>query len=118
MKHELFPADELEPGDMRVVQVDRIALVVLRTPSGRFHALRDVCPHYGARLSLGRLKPYMVEGTTSMTYRHEPDQFVLHCPWHQYEYRVEDGRCPADPTRLRVRVYDVTVEDGMVYVER
>jgi nitrite reductase/ring-hydroxylating ferredoxin subunit len=117
MRHELFAADELEPGQMRVIQVDRVALVVVRTPSGGYHAIRDVCPHYGARLSLGRLKPY-VEGDEAGEYRHDPERFVLHCPWHGYEYRLDDGRCPADPARLRVRSYDVTVDGGMLYLER
>ena len=117
MRHELFPAAELEPGEMRVVQVDRVSMVVIRTPTGRFHAIRDVCPHYGARLSLGRVKPY-VEGDEPGDYRYDSERFVLHCPWHGYEYGLDDGRCPADPTRLRVRSYDVTVEDGVVYVDR
>lgn len=117
MRHELFPAAELAPGEMRVVDIDRLKLVVVHTPQGSFHAIRDVCPHYGARLSQGTLKPYVM-GDQPGDYRHDGERFVLHCPWHGFEFRLDDGRCPADPKRMRVRSYDVTVEDGLLYLER
>ena len=36
---------------------------------------------------------------------------MLRCPWHQYEYDLETGRCLADPERLRVRTYRVVEEE-------
>ena len=117
MRHELCAVDELEPGEVRSVKVDGIALAVVRTPDGSVHALRDVCPHYGAKLSGGVVKP-LYDGTTTGHYEQVEGRYVLHCPWHGYEFSLDDGRCPADPTNYRVRSYDVTIEEGKVYVDR
>jgi nitrite reductase/ring-hydroxylating ferredoxin subunit len=117
MKHAVMSEGELGPGEMRAVEVDGIEIVVVRTPGGTYRALRDRCPHYGATLSHGDLQPYTEEAGVG-AYHVVADRFVIECPWHGYEFDVDDGRCPADPTRLRVRSYDVAVEDGVVYVER
>jgi len=116
MKHKLLPLDELKPGTIRAVTVNGIALVLIHTSDGRIHAMRDICPHAGARLSRGLLLQPVLEsedGRYTLS-----DQFVLRCPWHCYEYDLDTGRSLAEPQRVRVRVYDVMVEDGMIFVER
>lgn len=45
-------------------------------------------------------------------------EYVLICPWHGYEFKVDDGRCPADPKHVRVRAYNVYVENDVVVLER
>jgi nitrite reductase/ring-hydroxylating ferredoxin subunit len=117
VKHDLFALDELPPGTMRPATVDGLAVVVVHTPDGRLHALRDTCPHEGARLSHGRLLPMVVEGDDG-GYALAADDFVLRCPWHAYEFDLDSGRCLVDPERSRVRVYPVSVVDGRVTVER
>ena len=118
MRHELFPADELKPGEVRAVQVDTIGVVVVRTPDDRIRALRDVCPHQGAKLSRGGRLLEFVEADEASGYRLSDDVFVVRCPWHGYEFDVDTGRCPVEPDRTRVRAYDVSVEDGILYLER
>ena len=117
MRHVVCTLDELPPGAMRSVTVDRVALVVLRTPDGEVRALRDACSHYGARLSRGTLRRMLVHDEEH-GYRLLPDRYVVQCPWHGYEFDVADGRCPADPAHERVRSYRATVEGGSVVVER
>jgi 3-phenylpropionate/trans-cinnamate dioxygenase ferredoxin subunit len=102
---------------MRSVTVDRVAVVVLRTPDGAVHALRDACSHYGARLSLGSLRP-LVAGDDVGEHRLVAGRYVVQCPWHGYEFDVGDGRCPADPAHQRVRSYRTSVVDGVVVIER
>ncbi len=116
MKHELFPADELAPGEIRRVEIDRIAVVVLRTPAGELHALRDVCSHMGARLSNGWLTAML--DADDVDDRRVTERIMLRCPWHGYEFDVRTGRCPADPQRVRARAYPLSVEDGMVVLDR
>jgi 3-phenylpropionate/trans-cinnamate dioxygenase ferredoxin subunit len=104
-------------GRLKAVRVDNLAVVLARTPSGRVFALRDTCPHMGAKLSHGLL----LEGFDSADvddYRLADDHFVIRCPWHGYEFDVEDGRCLGDPDRVRVRAYRVAVRGGEVWVER
>jgi nitrite reductase (NADH) small subunit len=115
MKHAVFGADELEPGRLRSVQVDGIAILVVRTPDGSFRALRDICPHLGVQLSRGDGQ-FAVEGDQISEYAFG-ETFVARCSWHGYEYDVDTGECIAD-RRWRVKTYPVTVEDGMVTVER
>jgi nitrite reductase/ring-hydroxylating ferredoxin subunit len=114
--HALFPLDELPPGQIRHVAVDGLRLVVVHTADGEVHALRDTCPHRGAPLSLGfvqRLLDADEDGRYCLT-----DRVVLRCPWHGYEFDVDTGLSIADPDHLRVRTYDVRVDDGMVVVVR
>jgi 3-phenylpropionate/trans-cinnamate dioxygenase ferredoxin subunit len=99
------------------VQVDGIGVVVVRTPDGRFRALRDRCPHQGAPLSRGRLLEAVVtDGDHG--YALSGEDFVVRCPWHGWEIDVASGSCPADPVRGRVRTYEVSVVDGMLCLER
>ena len=40
----------------------------------------------------------------------ERDGQILRCPWHGWEFDIASGRSVFNPHRLRVRTYDVTVE--------
>jgi nitrite reductase/ring-hydroxylating ferredoxin subunit len=111
-RHALFAESELAPGEFTRVEVDGIGIVVLRTQAGELCALRDICSHQGARLSNGTLEAAVVGH-----YRLLADRAVMRCPWHGYEFDVSTGLCVADPTE-RVRAYPVSVEDGVVSLER
>ncbi len=112
-----MPEAELPPGEMRGVKVGGLDLVIVRRPDGALSVLRDRCPHFGARLSLGRLQPLATGERTGERVLSETE-YVVRCPWHNYEFDVESGRCPADPENKRVRTYAVDVEDGMIVVTR
>jgi nitrite reductase/ring-hydroxylating ferredoxin subunit len=118
VRHELFPLETLDPGSKRCVNVAGVDVVVIRTKDGRVHALRDRCPHAGAKLSYGRVLSMVVTGESGSGYALNEDVTGIRCPWHALEFDLETGRCFADPKRFRVRVYEVTVEDGMVSLER
>jgi nitrite reductase/ring-hydroxylating ferredoxin subunit len=53
-------AEDLAPGQMKWVAVDRVRLV-LANVDGQFYAIRDVCGHKNAPLSRGRLDSCMIE---------------------------------------------------------
>jgi 3-phenylpropionate/trans-cinnamate dioxygenase ferredoxin subunit len=116
LRHELFPVDELRPGEVRAAEVDGLSVVVLRTPDGGFRALRGVCPHLGAPLADGALEA-LVTGDGVGDYE-LADTVVLRCPWHGFEFDVDSGRCIADPAGFRVRAYRVDVEHGRLVLER
>ena len=116
MRHELFPVGELEPGKMRRVTVDGLAIVVVCKPDGRIRALRDLCPHRHASLASGRLEEIVVSDQVGGYARGE--ELILRCPWHGLEFDLETGRCVADPERLGARVYRVEVVDGSVVLDR
>jgi nitrite reductase/ring-hydroxylating ferredoxin subunit len=119
MRHELFPVDELPAGGgIRQVLVDKTKIAVVRTPDGAVHALNDRCPHQGAQFSNGGVVRRLVAGPTSGEYEVAEGAYVVLCPHHGFEFNVEDGKCPADPTHTRVKCYDVSVEDGMVVLNK
>jgi nitrite reductase (NADH) small subunit len=79
------------------------------------YALHGTCPHMSQSFKLGSVRGR--PGGAPGEYAFDDDEPVLTCPWHQFEYRLSDGRCLVDP-RLRIRRYEVTVrEDGKIIVD-
>jgi len=91
--------DELSPGQMKWVAVngDRC---VLANVEGTFYAISDVCGHRNAPLSRGRLQGYLIE-----------------CPLHFAQFDIRTGEPVSGPVSMAVSVYEVRVEDEMVYVK-
>ena len=88
--------DDLVDGQGRVVTVGKKRLALFRV-DGEFYCLANVCKHWGAPLGEGPLDGY----------------FVM-CPWHGWRFDVRDGT--TDHPDSDVRVYEVTVKDGEVFV--
>jgi nitrite reductase/ring-hydroxylating ferredoxin subunit len=87
---------------------------------GRFHALRNICPHRLGPLCTGRVggqpvasRPPSSAGAT-LTVEREGE--ILRCPWHNWAFDITDGRCLTDPA-VRVKTYPVVVEGDDVVVE-
>ncbi len=89
-------ADSHPVGSIRMVRVGNRPVALVRTESG-FHAIDNACPHQGYGLVRGTL-----EGE------------VLTCRWHNWRYRVEDGRCLVGEED--VTCHGVEVVDGEVLV--
>jgi nitrite reductase (NADH) small subunit len=101
---------------MRRVEVGGTPVLVVRDTDGEFYALRNACAHQGAPLSAGDVVPLV---TATDVGKYEDDgRMVIMCPRHGYEFDIKTGECPAEPERLRQRVYPVSVEDGRVVLER
>jgi nitrite reductase/ring-hydroxylating ferredoxin subunit len=91
--------DELSPGQMKWVAVNGERRV-LANVEGNFYAISDVCGHRNAPLSRVRLQGYMIE-----------------CPLHFAQFDVRTGELVNGPVSTPVRVYEVRVEDGTVYLK-
>jgi nitrite reductase/ring-hydroxylating ferredoxin subunit len=105
--------DELQEGVPKVFKVRGRAIVLVRWHE-EVHALRNVCPHQTQSFEHGFVRPLVIAGqevgTFSLT-----EAGLLVCPWHAWEFGLDDGRCVTSD-RYRVRRYDVTVRDGDVLV--
>lgn len=90
---------DLVEGVGRVVVVggERVGLFL---HEGRIFAISNVCRHQGGPLGEGRI----VNG-------------CLTCPWHGYQYKVEDG-CSPPPFTEVVPTYPVRVVGEEIYVSR
>jgi len=98
---------EIEPGQRKVVTVQgrEIGLFNIK---GQYHALRNRCPHRGAPLCQGRLRPLIVpDGVYGVDYTRDDE--ILKCPWHLWEFDVTTGQALYEP-ELRVRTYRVEQE--------
>lgn len=100
------------PGARRIFDAGGREIAVFRL-ADRFVGVRNVCPHHGAPLCTHGITGTMVPSPPH-TYQWGMEGQIIRCPWHGYEFNLEDGRSVADPEAMRVKVYDVVVEDGDV----
>lgn len=108
-KHVVARLRDFPPGSRRIVEVNGTSIGVFNL-KGDFYALRSSCPHQGAPLCLGRVlgttfasKPFEIE------YGREGE--IIKCPWHGWEFDILTGRSVFNPHKVRVRTYEVTVEE-------
>ena len=90
--------EELPPGALLERQAAGLT-IALCNHAGSIHAFHGVCPHHGGPLGQGNL----VDGR-------------IICPWHAWEFSVEDGSLDFNPD-VRLQRYAVEVRDGGVFVE-
>ena len=93
-------AADVEPGTVRVVEVDGRSLAVGLTEDGEWGAIDNVCTHDGGVLGDGEL-----------------DGDAVECPRHGGRFDLFTGRVLALPPVRPVRAYPARVEDGTVVVE-
>ena len=112
---EVCRTDELPPGTQKIFQIKGKEIGIFNV-SGTYHAVLNFCPHEGAPVCRGH-----VSGTV------KPSEVGIHdwglngqvlaCPWHGWEFNLEDGRSLHD-ARCRLKTYRVEVEDDVLYVIR
>lgn len=109
-KHIVGSIDEIKVGERKIVEVDGRSIGVFNV-NGTYYAIRNRCPHQGAALCKGR-----VSGTTLPS---KPGEYawgregeIVSCPWHGWEFDITTGASIFNPHRMKVRAYDVTLEDG------
>ena len=108
-------ADSFPAGVFVMVAVPGRDIGVVKLASGELRAVRNQCPHKGAPICRG-----IVGGTwpPSAPGRLEfgRDGEVLVCPWHGYEYDLNTGEEMFQTGSTRLKMYDVSVRDGQVFV--
>jgi 3-phenylpropionate/trans-cinnamate dioxygenase ferredoxin subunit len=115
VRYEVCDEGELAPGEKRIVQLSSRSVVLVHTPTG-YRAFRNVCPHQGAELGLGVLGGTRPPSSVG-EFRYEREGEIIRCPWHGWEFDVMCGRSLHDPEGMRVKTYDVIVEEGKVLIE-
>lgn len=113
---DIGAVDNFEPGTPYRVMVRNRALVVVRH-GDRFYALRDTCPHQGARLSDGQVSGTTLADSVGGPRQYARDGEILRCPWHGWQFDIKTGYTLVDSARTRVRTYSVRAQDGRVCVD-
>ncbi len=93
------PAAAIEDGRAIVVHLPDADPVAIFRHDGRLSAVSNVCAHQNGPLGEGAV----VNG-------------CITCPWHGYQYRLEDG-CAPPPFHERLPTYRLRVEQGMVLLD-
>lgn len=113
--HDITAEADVVPGAPAIARIGGREIGVLRDPrTNALVAVRNRCPHSGARLCLGTIQQ-RIEGDPGGSYR-TVDRTVVVCPWHGWEFDVSTGQCPEDDS-MRVAVYPVRIEAGRVLVQ-
>ncbi len=128
-KEAVAKVDDLEEGAFRVVEVAGRSVLLVKWEDS-LYAVRNICPHQSQAFVGGQVRPWVFgkvgapcgavpESERGLEWDMGVDMAtpVVQCPWHQWEFRLEDGQCATDP-HFRIRAYSVSVdEDGTVYVD-
>jgi Ferredoxin subunits of nitrite reductase and ring-hydroxylating dioxygenases len=83
---------------------------------GNLHAIADRCPHEGGSLCKGIITAFVASDEPG-EYRLERHGEMVRCPWHGWEFDILTGKSYCDPTRMKVRSYDVKVAPGETLAE-
>ncbi len=116
-RYVVATAAELPPGARKIVKIRGREIGVFNI-EGNFYALRNRCPHRGAPLCRGRLRPLVISPDVYQV-DHERENEILKCPWHMWEFDVKTGQTLHDKT-IRIRTYRV-VQEGeeiVLYLKR
>lgn len=106
-------AENLADGECTVVRFGAVEIGVFRIGAG-YRAWRNVCPHAGAPVCLGRVEGTMLPSRV-YEYHLDENRLVLRCPWHGWEYDLETGEHLTDAT-IKLKEYSVRIRDDGVYV--
>ena len=97
-RHKVAALSEVPKGKLYLVAIGREEVTLLRR-GDEILAIGNECPHQGGALCDG-----WVEGD------------IVTCPLHGWEFDMRTGACMTVPGE-RVPRYEVTVENGDVYLE-
>lgn len=114
MKHRVGKVGEVRRDGCRVVELNGRRVGVISVDD-EFFAIHDRCPHMGASMCQGTVSgTFLSAQPPALVYgRHDR---VVRCPWHGWEFDLETGRSLLEPERIGLRIYPVSVEDGLVVV--
>ncbi|RJF69745.1 Rieske (2Fe-2S) protein [Rhodopseudomonas palustris] len=114
-RHVVATVDQIPAGERLVVTVEGREIGIFNV-DGEYLAVGNRCPHEGASLCKGRLTG-VIEASEPGSYRVSRRGEMVRCPWHGWEFDLRTGRSWCDPSRTKVKSYELKVEPGGALVE-
>ncbi len=120
MAKELFVAksSELSDGDRKIVPNGKNEIGVYRI-HGKLFAYLNLCPHQGGPacegLLMAQVEEVIADDKTYHGMRFNHDDMHIVCPWHGWEFHMENGEACADPS-FKLRKFDVVEREEEIYV--
>ncbi len=94
----IFGLEEIEVGGARLYKSGGRQIAVFRTTERDCFAVDNLCPHEGYPLLGGPVK-----------------DCVITCPWHNYKFRLDNGKCVKGEED--VRSYALRITDGRIEID-
>lgn len=116
---EVCREGEFGEGETRIVETEKGISIGVFNLDGEYRALLNTCLHQNGPLCEGNVERKVVGeyvGPGQRVKEQFADEKVIKCPWHGWEYEIETGTLLGDEN-ISLPTFDVTVEDGTVYVE-
>ena len=95
--HRLASSEEILEGTSQPFELEGHHIALIRD-QGTVYAIDGLCPHADATLADGPV-----------------ENGCITCPWHGFQYRMEDGQSPP-PFTEKIATYATRILDGVVYV--
>lgn len=89
---------EMEDARAKIIRPQSGEAIAVFRDGDKVSAVSNVCRHQGGPLGEGKI----VDG-------------CITCPWHGFQYRMEDGQSPP-PFTEKIATYATRIVDGVVYV--
>lgn len=110
-------ADFRDP-DRWLVTIDGRDIGIVRR-EGSFYAYENRCPHMGGPVCQGivfpRIEAVLGDDRAVIEDRFSNEMHLI-CPWHGWEFRLDDGVCSTD-SHFRLTKYEVVERNGEVYLQ-
>ncbi|MEM7767201.1 MAG: Rieske 2Fe-2S domain-containing protein [Pseudomonadota bacterium] len=95
---EVGPATDIPDTHARIIAPPGGERIAIFRSGSKIAAVSNVCRHQGGPLGEGRI----IDG-------------CITCPWHGFQYRMEDGQSPP-PFTEKIATYRTRIENGVVFV--
>jgi nitrite reductase/ring-hydroxylating ferredoxin subunit len=105
---------DFPPAKAHLVQVDGLEIGIYNIES-KLYAVRNLCPHRGAPLCLGRFGGTMLPSERNTLVYGLNDRVIV-CPWHRWEWDITTGLSPFDADKRRLIRYEVELEGDQVFL--
>jgi len=112
---ELGPLQEFPERSVRVVSIGTTEIGIVHW-EGQYFGLRNICPHEGAGLCRGTVRPRIMAAAVGQITTDENTPVVT-CPWHGWEFDAHTGQAVFSDPRFRVRTYPVRAEGDILVVD-
>ena len=94
------PAADIPDQRAKILQPDGGERIAVFRAGDKVYAVSNVCRHQGGPLGEGRI----IDG-------------CITCPWHGFQYRLEDGQSPP-PFTEKISTYATRIINGVVQVSK
>lgn len=119
MTEAVCPLDELPAGERVAHETADGREIAVLNVEGELFAISNTCAHRGGPICEGKVQGALVGEFVEPGERVEEsfaDDLAIACPWHGWEYDLATGVHLGDED-IGIPTYDVSVEDGTVYLE-